>query len=102
MNSTIHVHVTSIIHSIEIAPNNIDVNVHPTKHEVHFLHEDLITQTVQKCVEERLLGCNSSRTYYTQALLPGVSVPVSLEGEESERGSVATGNSICLLIINLH
>ncbi len=65
--------------SIEIATNNVDVNVHPTKHEVHFLHGDLITATIQKAIEERLLGCNSSRTYYTQALLPGATVPVSLD-----------------------
>ena len=52
--------------SIEVLPCNVDVNVHPTKHEVHFLHEDLIIAAIQKCVEEKLLGCNESRTYYTQ------------------------------------
>lgn len=59
--------------SLEIAPQNVDVNVHPTKHEVHFLHEDAIIESVQKAVEAKLLGSNSSRTYYTQALLPGAS-----------------------------
>lgn len=72
-------------HSIEIAAANVDVNVHPTKHEVHFLHEDLITEGIQKCVEDRLLGCNSSRTYYTQALLPGAAVPVSLEETSTDK-----------------
>ena len=52
--------------SLEIAPHNIDVNVHPTKHEVHFLHEDSIIESVQKHVESKLLGSNSSRTYFTQ------------------------------------
>ncbi|XP_065885951.1 DNA mismatch repair protein Mlh1-like [Dysidea avara] len=56
--------------NIEITPSSVDVNVHPTKHEVFFLHEDLIIEALQKCVEDKLLGCNSSRTYYTQALLP--------------------------------
>jgi DNA mismatch repair protein MLH1 len=56
--------------SLEINPLNVDVNVHPTKHEVHFLHEDSIIEVIQKQLEEKLLGCNSSRTYYTQKLLP--------------------------------
>lgn len=52
--------------SLEIAPQNIDVNVHPTKHEVHFLHEDSVIENVQKHIENKLLGSNSSRTYFTQ------------------------------------
>ncbi|KAL6487891.1 hypothetical protein MHYP_G00045170 [Metynnis hypsauchen] len=63
--------------SLEIAPHNIDVNVHPTKHEVHFLHEDCIIESVQKHIESKLLGSNSSRTYFTQTLLPGLSASVS-------------------------
>ncbi|RUS90912.1 hypothetical protein EGW08_001309 [Elysia chlorotica] len=57
--------------SLEISPQNIDVNVHPTKHEVHFLHEDAITSSIQAAVEAKLLGSNSSRTFFTQAMLPG-------------------------------
>ncbi|XP_418828.1 DNA mismatch repair protein Mlh1 isoform X1 [Gallus gallus] len=57
--------------SLEIAPKNVDVNVHPTKHEVHFLHEDSILERVQQHVESKLLGSNSSRMYFTQTLLPG-------------------------------
>ncbi|KAL2082885.1 hypothetical protein ACEWY4_020658 [Coilia grayii] len=63
--------------SLEIAPHNIDVNVHPTKHEVHFLHEDCIIESVQKHVESKLLGSNSSRTYFTQTLLPGLPASTS-------------------------
>lgn len=44
----------------------MDVNVHPTKHEVHFLHEDSVIESVQKHIESKLLGSNSSRTYFTQ------------------------------------
>ncbi|XP_062986076.1 DNA mismatch repair protein Mlh1 isoform X2 [Elgaria multicarinata webbii] len=58
--------------SLEIAPQNVDVNVHPTKHEVHFLHEDSILERVQQHIESKLLGSNSSRMYFTQTLLPGV------------------------------
>ncbi|XP_067929049.1 DNA mismatch repair protein Mlh1-like [Watersipora subatra] len=55
--------------SLQIASQNIDVNVHPTKYEVHFLHEEQVIERIQKCVEQRLLGCNSSRTFYTQSLI---------------------------------
>ncbi|KAB0378960.1 hypothetical protein FD755_010538 [Muntiacus reevesi] len=61
--------------SLEISPQNVDVNVHPTKHEVHFLHEDSILERVQQHVESRLLGSNASRTYFTQTLLPGLTGP---------------------------
>lgn len=54
--------------SLEIAPQNVDVNVHPTKHEVHFLHEDAIIEAIVRAVETKLLGANSSRTYFTQVL----------------------------------
>ena len=59
-----------MLYSIFISHENIDVNVHPTKHEVHFLHEDVIVECIQKTIQQQLLSCNSSRTYYTQSLLP--------------------------------
>lgn len=61
--------------SLEISPQNVDVNVHPTKHEVHFLHEDSILDRVQQHIESKLLGSNSSRMYFTQTLLPGLAGP---------------------------
>ncbi|XP_073406004.1 DNA mismatch repair protein Mlh1 isoform X1 [Dendrobates tinctorius] len=63
--------------SLEISPQNVDVNVHPTKHEVHFLHEESIIERVQQHIESKLLGSNSSRTYFTQTLLLGASVSAS-------------------------
>lgn len=63
-SSDVHLH-----HSLEIAPQNVDVNVHPTKHEVHFLHEDSVIESVQKHIESKLLGSNASRTYFTQVWL---------------------------------
>jgi len=55
--------------SIEIDARNVDVNVHPTKHEVHFLHEDLIIATITNTVENVLLGSNQSRTFLVQVIL---------------------------------
>ncbi|KAH3719211.1 hypothetical protein DPMN_062043, partial [Dreissena polymorpha] len=70
--------------NLEISPQNVDVNVHPTKHEVRFLHEDAIIEGVQKVIETRLLGCNVSRTYFVQALLPGASVITENMQEENK------------------
>ncbi|KAB7500436.1 DNA mismatch repair protein Mlh1 [Armadillidium nasatum] len=52
--------------SLEIAPENVDVNVHPTKHEVHFLHQEGVAEKIQRVIDTVLLGSNSSRTFYTQ------------------------------------
>ncbi|XP_053669256.1 DNA mismatch repair protein Mlh1 [Anopheles marshallii] len=61
--------------SLELNPQNVDVNVHPTKHEVHFLHEEEIIEKVKLLVEKALLGGNAARSY-TQALLPGANQPL--------------------------
>ncbi|XP_009462714.1 PREDICTED: DNA mismatch repair protein Mlh1 isoform X2 [Nipponia nippon] len=76
--------------SLEIAPQNVDVNVHPTKHEVHFLHEDSILERVQQHVESKLLGSNSSRMYFTQTLLPGADCSSSEVVKASANSSAAT------------
>ena len=50
---------------------DVDVNVHPTKQEVHFLHQEAIVELIQTKLEKILLATNSTRTFTMQTLLPG-------------------------------
>jgi DNA mismatch repair protein MLH1 len=59
--------------SMEIAPQNVDVNVHPTKHEVHFLHEDAIIHKIQTAADILLKGASTSRSFTVQVIYPIVS-----------------------------
>lgn len=54
--------------SLRIAPQNLDVNVHPTKKEVRFLHEDEIIEWVCGHIHEVLANKNSSRTFRQSTL----------------------------------
>lgn len=49
--------------SLELPPEQLDVNVHPTKREVHFLHEQEIVDAVSQAIEMQLKGSNTSRTF---------------------------------------
>ena len=60
--------------------------------QVHFLHEDMIVESIQKAIEEKLLGCNASRTYFTQALLPGATVPVATSSLQLQAGVGGSGS----------
>lgn len=68
--------------SLEIEASNVDVNVHPTKHEVHFLHEEVIVERIKAELEVKLLGNNASRTFLVQSLLPG-----AMKSDENEMKS---------------
>ena len=55
-----------IPYSLEIDPQSVDVNVHPTKREVHFLNEDAIVERVCNVAQEKLHDKSQSRSYPTQ------------------------------------
>ncbi|RWA04987.1 hypothetical protein EKO27_g10120 [Xylaria grammica] len=78
--------------SLEIDPQRVDVNVHPTKREVNFLNEDEIIQCVCETIREKLAAVDTSRTFMTQTLLPGTLLPggPSQDADESSAKNPAT------------
>ena len=89
--------------SIKLPSHHCDVNVHPTKNQVHFLHEEMLVQKLQNALSAKLKGANESRTFYTQVhsaliLLPSI-VPAAASLNcstvlHSLPGSPAYGNRI--------
>lgn len=55
--------------SFSMPPENVDVNMHPTKSKVQFLYEDLVCSMLFDAMSEYLEKNNSSRIFYTQTSL---------------------------------
>ncbi|KAK7334438.1 hypothetical protein VNO80_26195 [Phaseolus coccineus] len=52
--------------SIVLPPENMDVNVHPTKREVSLLNQEVIIEKIQLVVESTLRSSNEARTFQEQ------------------------------------
>ena len=69
--------------SIEIEPHRVDVNVHPTKREVNFLHEDEIVELITEKIRVRLAEVDTSRSFLTQSLIPGAGSKLPMRPENA-------------------
>jgi len=58
--------------SLELPLENVDVNVHPTKREVQFLHEDEINDALARTLKRLLMGGNESRSFETMKVRPRI------------------------------
>lgn len=73
---------------LHIEESNVDVNVHPTKREVHFLHEEDIIEEICTKMQDTLTMANNTRTFaMTQSVLRNFDQDRVMEPTSSARPS---------------
>jgi DNA mismatch repair protein MLH1 len=71
--------------SLELPGPHLDVNVHPTKQEVAFLHEDRLCDALVIALRNLLRSSTTSRTFYTQTLLADQQCTIMKIGDRTSK-----------------
>ncbi|KAG1903457.1 histidine kinase-like ATPase [Suillus fuscotomentosus] len=91
--------------SINLDPRSVDVNVHPTKREVHFLNEEAIIERISDAIQQRLATQSQSRVFEYQTLLTGgIAQSASRKGKEkaSNADRRVLGSQVAKKVLSQH
>ncbi|GIL91047.1 hypothetical protein Vretimale_9481 [Volvox reticuliferus] len=75
---------------VRLPPRQVEVNMHPTKREVGFMHQAEVIEEIRRAVEAKLMASNESRTFAASATLqtqlPFASLPLAQRQSMPEFG----------------